>query len=188
MAQNTEELRIFVERLTHFMSLWTVYHDMLTGLYVPSVGERGASFSNPSITMMLMLYAYFYSLVEDSDDGLNAFRICREHFPDEDQAITAMESQIKPFMKDFKRYRHRLGFHGSRSRKHEASGWDLFANTTGTATWNAIKNFKALAATLLAKDMAITESNDAEIKQYRSWIDAIAERARQQCETQPPPR
>lgn len=38
-AREHEELRIFVERFLHFMNLWTIYKDMLTGHYKPSYGE-----------------------------------------------------------------------------------------------------------------------------------------------------
>lgn len=185
-TKNTEELRMFVERFRHFLNLWTVYNDMLTKHYVPTVGADAldepnyGSYFHPSISIMLVLYAYFYSLIEDRADGLNAFRIWREHFPEEEAAISAIEAQITPFTKDLKRYRNRLGFHGSRSRTREASGFDLFANTSGTAAWNAIRNFKAVAAILLAKDMACRRSNEADIVKYRDWIDTIAERARQE--------
>jgi hypothetical protein len=74
----TEELTIFVERLTHFMNLGTVYKDLLTGKYIPTVGERDNSIHAPKTTIILILYGYFYSLIEDSSDGLNAFRIWRE--------------------------------------------------------------------------------------------------------------
>jgi len=187
MAKSREELTIFVERYAHFLNLWTIYCDLGTGFYVPSVGpgvepnvSAYQSFFEPGTTMMLIVYAYFYSLIEDSSDGINAFRVWREHFPEDEQAIAAIEAQITPFQSDLRIYRNRLGFHGSRSKAHEAKGFDLFANATGTVTWNAIKNFKALAATLLAKDMASRSANDAELLQYSAWIDAIAARARRQ--------
>ncbi|HEV8412069.1 MAG TPA: hypothetical protein VGQ49_00650 [Bryobacteraceae bacterium] len=182
MTKNTEELTIFIERTMHLLNLWTVYNDMLSQQYIPSMGSRDHTMYDPRTTMMLILYAYFYSLIEDSDDGLNAFRIWREHFPEEDQAISAVEAQIAPFTRDLRLFRNRLGFHGSRSRSHEAKGFDLFANSTGTALWNALKNFKALASSLLARDMALKKSNDADADKYRKWIDAIAARAKQQAE------
>jgi hypothetical protein len=184
--KNTEELRMFVERFRHFLNLWTVYNDMLTEHYVPTVGTDAVdeplygSYFQPSISVMLVLYAYFYSLVDDRDNGLNAFRIWREHFPEEEPAIAAIEAQIKPMANDLRLYRNRLGFHGSRTRAHEASGFELFANTTGTQAWNAMRNFKALSAILLGRDMAIRQGNEAEVEKYRGWIDAIAERARQE--------
>jgi hypothetical protein len=82
-TERPEELRIFVERFMHFMNLWTIYKDILTGHYVPSVGtvqkssedNTDAKDSPVNISVMFVLYAYFYSLVEDSDDGLNGFRV-----------------------------------------------------------------------------------------------------------------
>jgi hypothetical protein len=130
---------------------------------------------------MLVLYAYFYSLVEDSPDGLNAFRVWREHFPEEERAIAAVEAQIAPLTGDLRVFRNRLGFHGSRSWAHEAKGFDLFANTSGTAMWNIMKNFKALASMLLRKEMAIKNSDHAEAQKCRDWIEAIAIRAIEQA-------
>jgi hypothetical protein len=43
MDNKIEELVIFVERLTHFINLWTVYTDSLTDKYVPTVGARDFS-------------------------------------------------------------------------------------------------------------------------------------------------
>jgi hypothetical protein len=178
---DSEELMIFVERLRHFMNLWTIYSDILTGHYVPSMGADEQSEFNPRVTVMLLLYAYLYSLIEDSSDGLNAFRIWRSHFPEEEQAIAAVEAQVVPFRHDLRIFRNRLGFHGSRSRMHESPGFDFFGKFTGDYTWDAMKNFKALAAILLAKDIARNASDEAKLKDCRTWIDAVGERARKQC-------
>ena len=179
-AKSAEELVIFVERLRHFMNLWTIYTDMLSKRYAPSLGADEDSIFNPTVTVMLLVYAYLYSLVEDSDDGLNAFRIWREHFPQEEMAIAAVEAQFAPFRKDLKRFRNRLGFHGSRTRAHESSGFDLFGTATGDCTWKAILNFKALAATLLAKELAESKPNAHQLDKIRTRIDYITERARSQ--------
>lgn len=188
-ASSDEELLIFVERLRHFMNLWTIYTDMLTGKYVPSLGAQEQSVFNPSVTVMLLLYAYLYSLIEDSSDGLNAFRDWRSHFPEEEQAIAAIEAQVVPFRDDLRIFRNRLGFHGSRSRTHEAPGFDFFGKFKGDYTWDAMKNFKALAATLLAKDIARNASDEANLKKHRAWIDAIAasRKAMRKLKTKSPP-
>jgi hypothetical protein len=116
-AKNTEELTIFVEREMHFLNLWTVYTDMLADKYIPTLGVRKHSLHDPRTTMMLVIYTYFYSLVEDSNDGVNAFRVWREHFPEEAQAIAALEAQVVPFRDNLRVFRNRLGFHGSTSRR-----------------------------------------------------------------------
>ena len=76
MAKRPEELEIFVEHLMDFMNLWTVYNDHLTGKYVPSVDVGGKrSRTGMYVTLMFHLYASLYALVDDSKEGLNAFRI-----------------------------------------------------------------------------------------------------------------
>jgi hypothetical protein len=56
----------------------------------------------------------------------------------------------------------------------------LFGKVTGDSTWKAILNFKALAATLLAKELAETRSSVGEVAKLRSRVDFIAARARNQ--------
>lgn len=180
MAKRSEELEIFVEHLMDFMNLWTVYTDHLNGKYVPSLDLGGKpSRTGMYVTLMFHLYASLYVLVDDSKEGLNAFRIWREHFPAEEAAIAAVEQQIAPFKDDLRLFRNRLGFHGSRTRSHEMKGYDLFANASGTAMWNAMINFKGLGGTLLAKEMAARKSDADELALCRARIDSIADAARQ---------
>jgi hypothetical protein len=173
--QALEELSIFADRYMHFSNLWTVYSDVLSKKYVPSVNIGKIT---PQITVMMVLYAYFYSLVEDSEDGLNGFRIWRAKFPDEESAIAAVEAQIIPFTSRLRIYRNRLGFHGSRTRTHEASGFNLFTQHSGTEIWNAMRNFKALGAALFAKANHRQGVGKWTAAEVRDWIDSVAERAR----------
>lgn len=176
--KSLEELGIFAERFMHFLNLWTIYSDMLSGRYVPTVTDTECP---PNITTMLVLYAYFYSLVEDSEDGLNGFRVWRERFPEEVVAITAVETQVAPFRDRLRLFRNRLGFHGSRTRTHESRGYDLFAQHSGTEIWKAMRNFKSLGAALFAKanqQQGIGKLNQTDV---RSWIDSVTERARQEA-------
>ena len=180
MAKRSEELEIFVEHLMDFMNLWTVYRDQMSGKYVPSVDVGGTpSRTGMYVTLMFHLYAGLYMLVDDSKEGLNAFRIWRAHFPQEEAAIAAVEQQIIPFKDDLRLFRNRLGFHGSRTRSHEAKGWKLFANASGSTVWNAMVNFKGLGATLLAKETAERKSKTEEVAWCRARIDSIADAARQ---------
>ena len=119
-------------------------------------------------------------LIDDNRKGLDAFHIWRDHVPKQENAIVAVEAQIKPLRKDLKIFRDRLGFHGSRSKAHEESGFALFANADGDTMWNAMRNFQSLGANLLALEIARKNSDQTEIKCYQGWIDKIAERARQQ--------
>jgi hypothetical protein len=186
-TKNREEFGIFVDRFMNFMNLWTIYSDLLTGYYVPSLGY---SRSNPhedkgtasqrwtvDITVMLLLYAYFYSLVEDSDEGVNGFRLWRERHPEEIRTIEAVEAQVAPFLERLRLFRNRLGFHGSRSREHESRGFELFNVHSGNEIFDAMKNFKALGAALLAKENVRQGIGPLSLEQVRQWIDRVAERA-----------
>lgn len=155
-----EELVIFVERFMHFANVWTVYSDLLSGRYSPTAGSRSGKepFPNMNDTMMFLLYAVFYSLIEEDSNSLNAFRVWRQYFPQEEEPIAAVEAKITPFAEDLKRFRNRIGFHGSRTRVHESSGFDLFAKHSGTAILTAMADFKQLGVTLLAKDSALQKA------------------------------
>jgi len=175
-TQKPEEMGIFAERYMNFLNLWTIYNDMLSGRYVPSLNDDEWP---PHITTMLMLYGYFYSLIEDSEDGLNGFRIWREQFPSEEAAIAAVEAQVIPFRDRLRIFRNRVGFHGSRTRAHESAGLDLFAQHSGTDIWNAMKNFKSLAAALFAHDLLEQGIGKHTKEQVRNWLDSVAKCARQ---------
>ena len=82
---------------------------------------------------MFVLYAYFYSMVEEDPQGVNRFRVWRATWPEEERAIAAVETLVKPLVPGLKLFRNRLGIHGSRSRAHEAKAFDLFAKHSGTA-------------------------------------------------------
>jgi len=191
-ATEHEELRIFVERFLHFMNLWTIYKDMLTEHYRPSYGGMMRELGSEPIdnkkwpvdmTMMFVLYAYFYSLVEDSDDGLNGFRVWREVWPQEKAAIDAVEGRVAPFRDRLRVFRNRLGFHGSRTRSHEAAAFGLFDKHTGTEIYETMRLFKHLGAGLLGLDRATVQNNPLEQQQYRQWIDEAASGARALAQT-----
>ncbi len=160
------------------------YSDLLTGRYVPSVGNRKldeveVDWTLPAEmvpTMMFVLYAFFYSIIEDSEDGLNAFRIWRLKYPDELKSINALEKQIAPLRPELKVFRNRLGFHGSRSQQHEARGFELFGKHSGTKMLETMKVFKALNAALLSKDLASQHNSAEELAQARLLLDAIPAR------------
>lgn len=180
MANVSEELYIFAERYAHFSNIHTVYRDLLSGHYKPSVtvnpDPNEWSITDVGSTMMIVLYSYFYSLVEDDEKSVNGFRIWRQQWPEEEAAITAVEAQITPLRDNLRLLRNRLGFHGSRSRDHEKTAVDFFALHSGTEVWSAMGNFKSLGAALFAKDVA--RQNGADQTPARQWIDKITARAR----------
>src|SRR5260370_656377 len=119
---------------------------------VPRVPSADFTMQDMRTTMMFVLYAYFYSMVEDDPQGVNGFRVWRAAWPEEENAIAAVEALVTPLVPGLKLFRNRLGFHGSRSRSHEAKAFDLFSQHSGTAVWNAMANFKSLAARGVSPD------------------------------------
>jgi hypothetical protein len=172
--QPSEEFRIFAERFMHFMNLWTVYNDLLSGRYLPSLNLSSEEEWTTDVraTVMFVLYAYFYSLVEDDDQSLNGFRIWRVRYPEEETAIAAVESRVA--RDRLRLFRNRLGFHGSRNRRHESKGLELFSMHSGTEIWNAMKDFKSLGAALFAKSNITQGIGPYTGDQVRAWIDSIA--------------
>jgi hypothetical protein len=79
----TEELYMFGERYAHFSNVHTTYSDLLSGHYKPSVNmsedPENFEITNVGTTAMFMLYAYFYSMVEDDPQGVNG---CGSRSPD----------------------------------------------------------------------------------------------------------
>jgi hypothetical protein len=153
---NSEEFHIFVRRYMHFINLFSLYEDFLSGRYVPRLRQSSENPSVPGMgdTLLFQVYAFFYSLIEDAENSINSFRLWRSCFPEEEHEIATLESQVAPFKNRLKLFRNRLGFHGSRSYAHEAAGFELFNEHTGTEIWNAMINFKRFAAILLRKDIA----------------------------------
>jgi len=184
MPGTDEEFYLFVSRCTQFHHIWTIYSDLLSGRYIPSTGDQQsrdiktsrAFLAEMQPTVMFLLYAFFFSLIEDSEDGLNAFRIWRLKFPDELTAICALEEQVAPLRPDLRVFRNRLGFHGSRSHHHEAPGFDLFANHSGTKMLEVMKVFKRLNAALLSKDLAQKRNSAEELARARMLLDTIPAR------------
>jgi hypothetical protein len=179
-----EEFYLFVRRCMQFHHIWTIYTDLLTGQYKPTVGHRSleeveTNWALPAEmvpTVMFLLYSLFFSLIEDAEDGVDAFRIWRLKFPDELTAIDALERQIAPMRPDLRIFRNRLGFHGSRSQRHEARGFDLFGNHSGTKMLEAMSVFKSLNAALCTKDLARQHNSVEELAQARTLLDRIPAR------------
>lgn len=180
--QINEEYMLYMVRHMQFLNIWTLYKDFLSGRYVPSVpGYEGsdADWRTPAgfqYTLMFLLYSFFYSLVDQDSRGTNAFRIWRARFPSEEEAIAAVEYRINPVVADLKTFRHRLGFHGSTSLKHQNPGFDLFGTHSGTKMLNLMKQYKSLNSWLAEMQMATQAAEGDRIKAARAAIDRITVR------------
>jgi hypothetical protein len=183
----SEEHYLFVKRVAQFQNIRTIYTDLLTGHYVPSIGakrveeiqEADSTITAEMVpTMMFVLYSFFFSLVEDSSDGLDAFRIWRKKYPEEEQAIEALEALVKPLRNDLRSFRNKLGFHGSRSFTDESKGLELFANHSGERVMQIMTRFTSLNAGFLIQDAAERNDSEEDRRKARSWIDANIERCK----------
>jgi hypothetical protein len=181
-----EEHFLLVKRVLQFHNIWTVYFDFLSGRYVPSVGWKQVDETTEvdttittemGPTLMFLLHAFFYSLIEDSDGGLDAFRIWKKKFPEEVPAISALEKEIAPLRADLRTFRHKFGFHGSRSFQQESKRLDLFGNHSPAKLIEAMKCFMAFNAALLAKDKARQQDSSELLGKARLRIDSVAARA-----------
>ena len=174
-----EEWFLMVERFIQFMQIWTVYRDYRSGHYEPSVGDddRLDTPYQMGTALLFVVYAFFYSLIEEYEQSLNAFRIWRVKFPDEVGVIDAVEKEAKPMRDDLRLFRNRLGFHGSRTAARRECGFELFAKHSGTKMWNVIVDFKALGATLLAKDTASHQGNRDALATIQKELEVIRRRA-----------
>lgn len=187
MSDVDQEHFLFVIRLMQFCNIYTIYSDFLTGHYKPSVGGRSieqvaevdASFPAEMLpTLMYLLYAFFYSLVDSDSQSLNAFRIWREKYGEEEEAIAAMEAVVQPLLPNLKTFRNRLCFHGSRTRERQDEGLVFFGTHSGDHTLEVIKAFKALNAALLSKNLSLQSGSQEEQRAAREYIDATIARCR----------
>jgi hypothetical protein len=187
MADVEEEYYLFVRRMTQFHHIWTVYWDLLSGRYVPSTGyrkleevETGPALPGEMVpTLMYVLYAFFYSLVEDAADAQDAFRIWRMKYPEEETAIAALELHVIPMRPELRVFRNRLAFHGSRSQGHELKGYELFGAHSGTKMIEVMNVFKLLNAALIQKDAARQHNSAEEMATARALLDSVPSQCRQ---------
>jgi hypothetical protein len=165
-----------------FHNIWTIYFDLISGRYVPSVnpiaedhGEVDSSIViEMKFTLMFLLYSFFYSLIEDSADGLDAFRIWRLKYSDEINTISALEREVSPIRSDLRIFRNKIGFHGSRTQRNEEKGLELFGNHSGTKMIETMRIFKAMNAALLEKDLAQQTKSSERLQAARVDIDRVA--------------
>jgi hypothetical protein len=166
-----EEFGIFVDRFSNFMNLWVVYRDLDESRYVPSLDSTGIT--PVRLTILQVLCAYFYSLIEDNDEGVNGFRVWRMRYPEEEPVIAVIESKVAPFRQRLKWFRNRVGFHGSRTRTHEAKGFELFDKHPAVEVFGSMSFFARLGAALLAKDNVACGIGQHTVQEVRGWIDEI---------------
>src|SRR6202030_1093441 len=98
------------------------------------------------VPMMFILCAFFHGLVEDSDDGLNGFRVWRKRLPREEAAIAAVEAKVQPLLGDLRAFRNRLGFYANRTSPRESAAFDLLDQQSRREILETMKRFKSMSA------------------------------------------
>jgi hypothetical protein len=153
-----EEYHILVKRYLHFENLWDLYNDFLSGRYIPSVNTHSSNVDVPEMadTLLIVLYSWFYSLVDDEPRGVDAFRAWYRFFPEDKPAIRAVQKQIKPIKSCLKTLRNRVGFHGSQTWEHENAAFDLFKKQSAEDVIGAMNSFRSLARNFLEKAVEVS--------------------------------
>lgn len=164
MSDVDEEFTILDVRLGQFLNLWTVLIDYMRGQYVPSIEYKAVDdndYRTPATfpwTMMSLLYSFFFSLIDTNPQGLNAFRVWRVKFPEHALVLDAVEFRVQGILPELKKFRNKLGFHGSRSINQEEEGYQLLTRHGVTKVLNVAQHFISLAMSLLT--LAYTTDSD----------------------------
>jgi hypothetical protein len=179
MADIDEQFLILDVRLGQFLNLWTVVEDYMTGRYIPSVERKlidendyrsAASFP---WTFVSLLYSFFFSLVDTHPKGLNAFRIWRARFPSELPAIEAVEFRVQDILPELKKYRNKLGFHGSQSFDEEEVGYELLDRHGIVKVLNVAQHFISLAMSFLALAYSKDRKSTKKAKEQIQTVQTI---------------
>jgi hypothetical protein len=141
-----EELSIYVERMMRFLHLLRI-HDLV--LRLADDASANAPQAGLHMTMIGVVYSFFYSLIEDDQKSVNFFRIWRAREPDYSSELDKLEARIAPHVKDLRLFRNRFGFHGSVTRAKEASGFQLL-NADAKELWAIILDLRNLSTKLIA--------------------------------------
>jgi len=186
MPDSNSEHFLLVKRVIQFMNLTTVYKDYMSGHYIPTSQSDWDSdldkadsriTTEMGTTLMFLLYAFFYSLVDSDRNGLNAFRIWRIRHPEQENAIVALEVLVSPILPALRTFRNKVGFHGSRSHVDEGAGLEFFSHPP-LKMWNTISLFVKLHAALLALDMAKADSSKS-LEEAQHIVNRVASECRE---------
>ena len=110
MKPSPEDQMLYVVRFMQFMNICTVHQDFLSGHYQPSTAGMKVPDDEVDVrilaemgnTLMFQMYAFFYSLVEGRSKTDDAFRVRREKYPKEQEAIDAMYALVQPVLSELR--------------------------------------------------------------------------------------
>jgi len=116
--------------------------------------EKNIGHLSMHVTMMSVVYSFFYSLIETDPKGINFFHIWRKRQPTLTAELDALEKQIDPMRNGLRQFRNRFGFHGSRSRSHESSAFDVLKQFDGAQIYKAMIDTRNLSTRLIEMHIA----------------------------------
>jgi len=146
VVKKDAELSIYVERMIRLIQLLRIYEMVLA---IPERDDSGEPHITMRGTMMSVVYSFFYSLIESDPKGIDFFRIWRSRVPEMASEIDALEGRVAPMREGLRLFRNRFGFHGSTSREHEATAFDVLATYDGAEIYQAILDTRSLSTKLL---------------------------------------
>ena len=155
-SQPDEELSIYVERMIRMLHLITIYEDVLRK---PKTADSFEAQVDPASTMMAVVYSFYYSLIETSSDGVSFFRVWRRRAPTFAAELDDLERRVEVFRDDLRIFRNRFGFHGSTTRKHESTAFELLLKHSGDALYRTIIDTRNLSTRLI--EHVLSEPLDA---------------------------
>lgn len=182
MGEIDEQFMILDVRLGQFLNIWTVLLDYMKGEYVPLIEYKvidDDDYRTPATfpwTFMSLLYSFFFSLVDTHSKGINAFRIWRLKFPEQLPAIDAVEFRVQEFLPELKKFRDKLGFHGSRNTNEEELGFELLERHGSIKVLNVIQHFISLAINLISLAYSTDPTSISQAKEHIKIVEEICRR------------
>lgn len=156
LPDQDEEFCIYVERMTRMIQLLRIYELVLRQSGAVDTEQPHLSLAG---TMLAVVYSFYYSLIEERENGIDFFRIWKRHAPEFTVELEILESRVAPLRENLRVFRNRYGFHGSTSREHESVAFDLLSQHSGNQLMDTILEMRNLSTRLLN---AIGVTRDAE--------------------------
>lgn len=145
----SKTLELHIDRMRKFLVLLDIYLEILKGKVSHSRTKDWAK------VLIEIIYAYFYSIIDDREDSTNMFRIWKIEYPDHAQEIERVEALVAPYKKFFLLFRNNVGFHGSTEVKGKKVGMRIFEGVGGGTTLKlmfAVRNLSTHLLTLNEHD------------------------------------
>jgi len=152
----SKKFELHVERMSKFLCLLDIYFEILKGNVNHSRSKSWTSI------LIEVVYAYFYSIIDDREDSINMFRVWRDEYPDHIVEIEKVESLVYPYKGYFMLLRNNVGFHGSIKQKGKKVGMKIFKEVDGSKTLELMVAVRDLSTHLLT----LNERDKSKLPKY----------------------